>query len=289
MYSWWNSTIAGMPCFSSSPHTQSKRPSSSGWRSTSVWKVRRTPSMPFCFFQPARAWRAPGASGSKRPMMQKRSGWRVAASMARSLRSPSHDGGTMTTPSTPALSISAKSSSLPSGARCGSARAGHGRSGVLAPQTWTCASTIFIGFSLAPTQRGTQQSGDQPHAEAPESIDQRHDDDAGQAEAAAERHALDRKHDEPVDERDDDGAEQHPAQHAAESTGQPRDQAGSANAPQPAPECHRHDGRHAPRRPWPQVVERGAGIAQLVGDPEAELMEDQHAQRAGDEARDDGT
>ena len=54
----------------------------------------------------------------------------------------------MTTPSTPALSISASSSSLPSGARCGSARAGHGRSGVLAPQIWTCASTIFIGFSL---------------------------------------------------------------------------------------------------------------------------------------------
>ena len=77
-------------------------------------------------------------------MMQKRSGWLAVASSATSLRSPSHDGGTMTTPSTPALSISAKSSSLPSGARCGSARAGHGRSGVLAAQMCTWASTIFI-------------------------------------------------------------------------------------------------------------------------------------------------
>src|SRR6266851_3468198 len=208
--------------------------------------------------------------------------------MARSLRSPSHEGGTMTTPSTPALSISAKSSSLPSGARCGSARAGQGRSGVLAPQTWTCASTIFIGSPLPPTQRGAQQSCDQPHAEAPQRVDKRHHGQPGHAKAAAHWRALDRKHDEPVDERDDDGGEQHPAQHAVEKAGQPRDQERSGNAPQSAPESHRQDGRHAPRRHRPQIVERGAGIAEFVGDPEAELMEDQHAQRAGDEADEDG-
>src|ERR1700704_5111916 len=277
-----------MPCFSSSPHTQSKRPSSSGWRKTSVWNVRRTPSMPFCFFQSASASRAAGASGSKRPMMQKRSGWLLAASMARSLRSPSQDGGTMMTPSTPALSISAKSSSLPSGARCGSARAGQGRSGVLAPQTWTCASTIFIGSSLAPAQRGAQQPCNQPHAEAPQRVDQRHHDKARQAEATAHRQALDREHDEPVRERDDDGGEHDPAQHAVEKTRQPRHQEGGGNAPQPAPKGQRQDGRHAPGRHRPQAVERGTRIAELVGDPEAELVEDQHAQRAGNEADEDG-
>jgi hypothetical protein len=51
MYSWWNSTIAGMPSLSISPHTQSNLPSSRGWRSTGVWNVNRMPSMPGCFFQ----------------------------------------------------------------------------------------------------------------------------------------------------------------------------------------------------------------------------------------------
>jgi len=58
------------------------------------------------------------------------------------------DGVVIVPPSTPALSISAKSSCFPSGARCGSARAGHGRSGVLAAQMCTCASTIFIVVPL---------------------------------------------------------------------------------------------------------------------------------------------
>src|SRR5262245_10969271 len=142
--------MAGMPPFSISPHTQSYRPSISGWRRMSVWKVKRMPSMPGCFFQPASASRAPGASGSKRPMMASRWGWLVAASMAISLRSPSHDGGTITTRSTPALSISPKSSSLPSGSRCGACRAGQGRSGVLAAQIWTCASQIIMAVSVSP-------------------------------------------------------------------------------------------------------------------------------------------
>src|SRR5258705_898337 len=66
--------MAEIPAFSISPHTQSKRPSISGWRKISVWKVKRTPSMPCGFFQPAICSRAPDASGSKRPMVQKRSG-----------------------------------------------------------------------------------------------------------------------------------------------------------------------------------------------------------------------
>src|ERR671912_149709 len=287
MYSWWNRTMAGMPAFSISPHTQSKRPSSSGWRRTSVWKVKRMPIMPFCFLQVAIWSRAPGTSGSKRPMMQKRSGWLAAASSATSLRSPSHDGGTMTTPSTPALSISARSSSLPSGARCGSARAGHGRTGVLAAQMCTWASTIFMLPPSTPTERGARPAGDQPHAEPPEPIDKRHHHEAGHAEAAAHGRALDRQHDEPVDQRDDDAREQHPSQHAAQGARQARYKERGDNPPQAAPEGRRHDGRHAPRRHGLHVVDPRPGPAQLGGEPEAELVEDQDAQRTRDESDDD--
>jgi hypothetical protein len=122
------------PAFSNSPHTQSKWPSTSGWRRISVWKVKRMPSMPVCLFQPTTCSRAPGASGSKRPMMAKRPGCAAAAFRATSSRSPSHDGGTGITRSMFALSISNKSSSLLSETRCDLARAGRGCSGVLAAQ-----------------------------------------------------------------------------------------------------------------------------------------------------------
>ena len=68
-----------------------------------VWKVKRMPSMPGCFFQSLIVSRAPGASGSKRPIVANRSGWLLAASLARSLRSPSQDGGTRITRSTSGL------------------------------------------------------------------------------------------------------------------------------------------------------------------------------------------
>src|SRR5437667_2501888 len=57
---------------------------------------------------------------------------------------PAQPGGTRTTRSTPASSMSAISLSYENGSgSCGGpAFAGHGRSGVLACQTWTCESTI---------------------------------------------------------------------------------------------------------------------------------------------------
>ena len=60
-----------------------------------------------------------------RPITAKRSGWAAAAARARSLRSPSQEGGTMTTRSTPAASISPSSSSAPRGTACLRARRAH--------------------------------------------------------------------------------------------------------------------------------------------------------------------
>ncbi len=83
-------------------------------------------------------------------MTANRSGYVRAASSARSLRSPSQDGGTSTMRRTPARSIWNSSVSLRIGyGFCASAArpAGHGRSGVSAAQMWTCESTMSMGTS----------------------------------------------------------------------------------------------------------------------------------------------
>src|SRR2546423_765364 len=88
-----------------------------------------------------------GVAGAMRPITAKRSGWRRAASSARSLRSPSHDGGTITIRLTPARSIWKRSASLSMGygfCACAARPGGHGRSGVSGPQRCTCESTMCM-------------------------------------------------------------------------------------------------------------------------------------------------
>src|SRR5690606_4936283 len=81
---------------------------------------------------------------------------------ARSLRSPSQVGGTMTARSTPAARISAaRSASWNARARWGRFSAsclGQGRSGVFSPQMWTCESTMVMGMAARCVARVTNEA-----------------------------------------------------------------------------------------------------------------------------------
>ena len=107
--------MSGMPAFSAAGQSQSALPSVRKWRLCSLWKVKRMPSMPGCFFQSGTSALLAGSARLMRPITANRSGCVRAASRARSLRSPSHEGGTMTMRSTFASSISNSSMSRVTG------------------------------------------------------------------------------------------------------------------------------------------------------------------------------
>ena len=84
-----------------------------------------------------------GAPASKSPITAKHSGQLRAHSSAKSFRTPMIAGGTMTTRSTPASSISGSIRSGPNGSGKLGVRSGrHGRSGRFPSQRCTCMSMI---------------------------------------------------------------------------------------------------------------------------------------------------
>src|SRR5579862_3136168 len=139
-------TIAGSLARSAACHSRSPSGSVNSARAPAPAVVTRMPSMPFCSRQRSSACGSDFSKGG-RPITANLPGCAWAAASARSLRSPSQDGGTITARSTPAAAISARRSSFENGsgrcARC-AFPAGHGRSGVSAPQICTCASTTII-------------------------------------------------------------------------------------------------------------------------------------------------
>src|SRR5262245_55653593 len=154
------------------------------------------PSMPGCFFQSGTsAWLA-GSARFSRPITANLSGCRRAASSARSLRSPSHDGGTRTMPLTFASSISKSSISRVTGyGFCASTPrlAGPGRSRDSAPRRCTWESTMNIsapfGRTLLAARHVDRQTRDEVGVAGGEEADDARLID--RLRDAAQRHALD--------------------------------------------------------------------------------------------------
>src|SRR5262252_5405127 len=137
------SSATGRPARSAAGQSQSIVPSVGHDFMCSCKNVKRSPSMPGCFFHPSISPRLSGLSSGKLPRIAKRSGFAQAASMASALAFGSHEvGGWMTAASTPATAISFKTSSFVNAGiwRC------RRLPGLPPDQMWTCASTIFIGL-----------------------------------------------------------------------------------------------------------------------------------------------
>src|SRR5690348_3618049 len=101
--------------------------------------------MPGCWRQPGISRALAGSCGGNWPITAKRSGYFFAAAIASAPESGSQlAGGWMSAASTPASSISFRSSSAVNFATLRCAPVGGF---IVWPQIWTCASMIFMGLS----------------------------------------------------------------------------------------------------------------------------------------------